>query len=401
MIPIVPPGSTLRSFVNALLHMRGDLRATFVNHSGMWGAQAVALQLLEGRRSALWVARQFTTFPMVVSTLTEDQERGLLFNLALREPNATAMDFTQSVLPRVPARFRVCRLCIEADLSQYGLGFTRVLHQIPSVRVCVTHDHRLEHACADCGLAYSLNGPNPRRRALDRCSACRSEKGLPIDHAHSEGRAAFANLVSRGLGGQAPEVRPDHLHVALQRFAELSVERGEDLLWMLSRFWGVKTWTAACACIGAKSDDMRRSLLFGAPPASVLGAYGLASFYHSSVKDDPDLPTGNAIDATIWSFMSGRKEDERLFDMARRSGIPTDIALLLMHGDWIAIRTRGYSLKDVRRFVKSLQDVSLMKNLRQMHLQRARKIEGAVRLRSGNCITEHDRPSCEPSAQNR
>ena len=374
LIPKVPAGCTLQSYVNALLFLRGSLRSPCTRRSSIFDAKTVSTELIGDTLSTSWIAMRFTSLPAVVSTLTEEEESGLLSKIAISDPDAVAIDWAQRVSPRLSAQFRVCRLCAEEDLSLYGLSFTRVLHQIPTVRTCPTHNYPLANACGDCGAEYRLASVKPRRRALHLCETCHSATGRPVDHVPSAGYAAYSDFLERGLTGQAPELRPDRLRIALDRFAELSMGHGEDLLWMLAKFWAVDSWHSACAGIGVNPDEMRRSLVFGAPPVSVLGAYGLASFFHSSISCDPEWPTGNAPNTPIWSFMDWRKHDEYLFDLARQFGMPHDVALSFLRGDWCAMRKLGYSLKDVRQFVGGLQRYkSYAVKLRRLHLERARR----------------------------
>ena len=306
MMPAVPDGCTLRSVVNAMLYLRGNFCSSLATRSNISEAQAVASQLLEWRRTALWAAMKFTSLPLIVSTLTEDRERTLLSNLNVREPFAAVMDEVQAMTPRATTKFRVCRSCVEADRFQYGVAFTRVLHQIPGIRTCSTHDQLLENACGDCGKEYDL-GSSQRRILPGRCRGCHSEKGRTMGHDRSAGYAAFSDIVMRGLLGRAPEVRPDRLLIALERFARLSVALGPDLLKMFTSFWGVDSLDKACACIGAKPEEIWRSLVFGIQPVSVFGAYGLASFFESGVKNAPDLPTEDVINASIRAFVLAQR----------------------------------------------------------------------------------------------
>ena len=306
MMPVVPDGCTLRSVVNAMLYLRGNFCSSMATRSNISEAQAVASQLLEWRRTALWAAMKFTSLPLIVSTLTEDREKALLSKLDVREPAATVMDEVKAMSPHATKKFRVCRSCVEADRFQYGLAFTRVLHQIPGIRTCSTHDLLLETACGDCGKEYDFGGS--RRRILPgRCRGCYSEKGLAMGHDRSAGYAAFSDIVMRGLLGRAPEVRPDRLLIALDRFANLSAALGPDLVKMFTSFWGVDCFQKACECIGAKPEEIWRSLVSGIQPVSVFGAYGLASFYESGVKNAPGLPAEDVLNASIRAFVLAQK----------------------------------------------------------------------------------------------
>ena len=78
MIPKIPEGCTLRSLINALLYLRGNLCLSLNSHTCLWGAHQVALELFGGQRTASWAAMQFTALPLVISTLSEDQKQTLL-----------------------------------------------------------------------------------------------------------------------------------------------------------------------------------------------------------------------------------------------------------------------------------------------------------------------------------
>lgn len=183
----------------------------------------------------------------------------------------------------------------------------------------------------------------------------------------SEGYAAYVELIARGNFGDAPEVHPKQLTVALDRFSDLTIEHGVDLRSLLAKFWRVGTWEEVCDRIGASPSELRQSLLFGRPPHTVLGAYGLASFYHSCVRMESSLPTGRALNLPSWTFMPPYKVDQAIREKALQLGVPMKIVLFLIKGNWTAVRRVG-ALNLVRNFLLELDE----KQINRIYLARRR-----------------------------
>lgn len=172
---------------------------------------------------------------------------------------------------------------------------------------------------------------------------------------NSEGYGAYVELIARGNLGNAPEVHPKQLTVALDRFSDLTIEHGIDLRPVLAKFWRVGTWEEVCERIGASSGELSKSLVFGVPPQTVLGAYGLASFYHSFLRTENSLPVGRSASLPAWTFMSPYKVDQAIRERAHQLGVPMKIVLYLIKGNWAAVRRSG-ALKLVRDLLMELDE---------------------------------------------
>lgn len=171
----------------------------------------------------------------------------------------------------------------------------------------------------------------------------------------SEGYQAYVEMIARGIVGNAPEVHPQQLKIALDRFSDLTIEHGIDLRLVMAKFWRVKTWEKVCERIGVTPGELKKSLVFGAPPHRVLAAYGLASFYHSCVKGDSSLPVGLSKHFPPWTILKPYKVDEAIRERAHQLGIPMRIVFFLIRGNWAAIRRDG-ALKLVRDFILKLDE---------------------------------------------
>ncbi|WP_157412488.1 hypothetical protein [Acidovorax sp. Root217] len=169
----------------------------------------------------------------------------------------------------------------------------------------------------------------------------------------SDGYQAYVEMIARGIVGNAPEVHPQQLKIALDRFSDLTIEHGIDLRQVMAKFWRVKTWEKVCERIGVTPGELKKSLALGTPPQSVLAVYGLASFYHSCIKEDSSLPVGLSKHFPLWTFMNPYKVDETIRKRAHQLGVPMKIVYFLIKGNWVAVK-RGGALGIVQSLLPEL-----------------------------------------------
>lgn len=355
MIPSIPPGSTHASLINALQFLQCSTNPTFyrcVVHCSMSPSYA----LFGDPRTPVEIALQHSTLPVALQTLSEVDRQEFLRSLSFTTTSSESLKRIKSMLQFEASSSKRCPKCVFEDLENYGLAFARYVHQIRTVKTCSEHDVMLETSCADCGAGFELPSTLRKgRHALEFCRRCGSKKGASVNPDNSEGYKAYVELIARGGLGNAPEVHPTQLTLALDRFSELTIEHGIDLRPVLMKFWRVGTWEEVCERIGASSGELGKSLIFGRPPHTVLGTYGLASFYHSCISTDKSLPIGRSTNLQAWTFMNPYKVDQEVRERAHQLGLPMKIVLYLIKGNWAAVRRTG-ALKLVRDFFMELDE---------------------------------------------
>lgn len=356
MIANVPDGVELDSYVNLLQYLRGGRASPFKRRCLIWRANQVSESMLSGRSNPLQILVRHSVWPLVVATLCESANHSVIPEMASTHVDD---DFSERVMRLMPKRapsYRRCPRCISEDLKEYGFAFGRSLHQLTVVRTCPRHDVVLEEECAKCQADFeSPIRCAPYRGELQLCRQCGSTKGRPVPHTPSDGYRALVELLGCGMEGRAPEVGPRMLKVALDRFAELTLEHGVDLFPMFSRFWAKNDLQGACEVSSANPQEIRAALLFGTPPNSVISAYVLASFFHAVIVKEDGLPIGPAVRTPSWKFKTNFLVHSRIKCRAREFGIPMRIMYWVFLGDWSAIRRFGYSNKELRRFVATLE----------------------------------------------
>lgn len=367
MIPSIPPGSTHASLVNALQFLQCSKNPTFyrcVVQCSMSPSYAV----FGDTRTPVEISLQHSTLPMALQTLSEVERQEFLRSLSFTTTSSDSLKRLKSMLQFETSSSNRCPKCVAEDIENYGLAFARSVHQIRTVKTCYEHGALLETNCGDCGEGFELPSVLRKvRHALEVCRYCGSRAGASMTQDSSEGYAAYVELIARGNFGDAPEVHPKQLTVALDRFSDLTIEHGVDLRSLLAKFWRVGTWEEVCDRIGASPSELRQSLLFGRPPHTVLGAYGLASFYHSCVRMESSLPTGRALNLPSWTFMPPYKVDQAIREKALQLGVPMKIVLFLIKGNWTAVRRVG-ALNLVRNFLLELDE----KQINRIYLARRR-----------------------------
>lgn len=356
MIPSVPFGTELRSYVSVLQYLHARRGNPFTRSCIIWRARKVSENMLNERSDPAQVLMKFTALSVVVGTLDEQASEGMLQKISSRDLDAEAAAIIKRLMPRHAPMYRRCPCCISEDLNEHGFAFGRTLHQIAAIYTCPKHNVILEDECPVCGAGFDpLPQSVPSRRELQVCDRCKSTKGRSLLHSNSGGYEAFVELLARGLEGCAPEVGPRLLRVALNRFAELTLEHDVDLLPMFAEFWAHKDWREACNKSGVNAHEIRGALMFGAAPRGVLSAYVLASFFHAEVARNHRLPSGRAARVPRWNFKSRFLRNAEIKCQAHEFGMPMHVVYLLFSGDWVAVRKLGYPIKEVRRFVATLK----------------------------------------------
>ncbi len=374
MIANVPDGIELDSYVNLLQYLRGRRASPFKRRCLVWRVNRVSESMLNGKCGPLQILVRHSVWPLIVATLCDSANHRVIPETASAYVDDEFSERVMRLMPKRAPSYRRCPCCISEDLKEYGFAFGRSLHQLAVVRTCPKHDVALEEECAKCQADFeSPIRCAPYRGELQLCRQCGSTKGRPVPHTPSAGYRALVALLCCGMEGRAPEVGPRMLKVALDRFAELTLEHGVDLFPMFSNFWEKKDLRGACEVSGANPQEIRAALLFGTPPNSVISTYVLASFFYTVILKEDGLPIGPAVRTPCWTFKTNFLVHSRIKCQAREFGIPMRVMYWVFLGDWSAIRRLGYSTKELRRFVATLESLDqLIINARRAIFLRGR-----------------------------
>ena len=366
MIPIVPPGSNLASAVRAMQY----LGIPQINRTTRGVAHRSLETLARDFRclgSCADLALKFSTLPAALATLSDAARSELIEELSRESPRSEALASVRSLLQMEAHAFKRCPACVDEDLGKYGFAFSRSIHQVSSITICPTHWCVLESECGACGgsLTPALYG---KRHLQDVCRLCGSRSGTAVSREPSKGYLALSDLLCSGMRGEAREVEPAQLKIALNRFSELSLVYKVDLMQMLVTFWQAESWQDVCACIGASSRELYRALVFGTEPRSVLGAYGLASFFHACVLRDTALLNKQQPYQELWTIEVTRT-NQAIGAQAFALGLPMSAVLGMLSGNWSIARAAG-KMKKLRSFIPSLppREQRLLRRARRTYL---------------------------------
>lgn len=410
MIASVPDGIELDSYVNLLQYLLGKRARPFKRACLIWRVNQVSDFMLNGKCDPLQILFKYSVWPLVVATLYDSADREMPPEMVSTHIGAKLPAMVMRLMPQHAQRYRRCPRCIAEDIHEFGFAFGRSLHQLAAVNTCLKHDVVLEEVCTKCRADFeSPIRYAPFRGELQVCRQCKSTKGRPVPHTPSNGYRAMIELLGRGLEGRAPEVGPRMLKVALDRFAELTLEHGINLRVMFAKFWGCEEWQDACKVFGVKPPEIRAALLFGSSPSSVIATYALASFFHAVIVKDDVLPIGPAVRTPDWKFKSNFSAHPRIRSRAREFGIPMRVIYWVFLGDWSTVRRFGYPIKELRRFIVTLEGgeqlaiharraIFLRKRLLRLNLNDGKIAKSPeILLRSGeNCyVTERVKSVCE------
>lgn len=356
MMPVVPDGTDLNFYVNALQYLRGKRTKPFQRKCIIWRAKMVSEKILGDGPDPFQVLMKFTTLPLVLETLHDPIKKVMLQMIFSADSDEKVASSVGSLMPRMASKYRRCPCCVSEDLFEYGLSFGRSLHQLAVVSTCYKHGVALEDECLLCGAEFDyLLRRAPFRCELHVCYRCKSTSGKPLPNTCSSGYKAFVELLAHGMEGSAPEVGPPLLKVALDRFAELTLEHEIELLPIFARFWGCDDWRDVCSLIGVEANELYGALMFGNLPRNLILIYALTSFYHSDVVNSSKYPSGLAANIPIWNFEHDHR-DWCIRVQAYKCGIPMHVVYLLLIGNRVAVRDLGFEMC-ARAFIETL-DVS-------------------------------------------
>lgn len=118
-----------------------------------------------------------------------------------------------------------CEDCVKEDEEQYGIGFWRLVHQVPGVRICPSHFACLQGACKSCGRAIaSENDWHPPSRICPYCAGSSFHRLAGLDNQAFERFIAFTNSEVIGVASHlAPSQRTRIYaqHCGLAKFGEV------------------------------------------------------------------------------------------------------------------------------------------------------------------------------------
>ncbi len=379
MIPSVPTGCTLAALLNASEYL-GNLPLKTASKCVVRRATELVDVNFTVFGGIVELVSKYSTMPAALATLSDAARNEFLHELSRATPQSEVLKKASFMLRMEERSATRCSMCVAEDLGAHGFAFARSIHQIPTIKACPIHLCLLESRCGQCSTDLEPDWSPHRRKMHNVCRKCGARAEVAIPYISSEGYQAYADLLYRGMRGEAPEVKPDQLKVALERFSDLTIEHGLDLRRNLMNFWRVESWIETCACIGAPSDELYKSLVFGIEPDTVLGAYGLASFFHSCIQNDLTLPTGPSTHLPKWWFASNHLIDEDIRERAHEAGLPMKVVLKMLKGNWPSIRIAG-AMKKVRDLLGTLGQRE-REHIRRARLMHTRKVREKRRIRA-------------------
>lgn len=353
MIPSAPTGITLAALLNAWEYLGNPRPKTRLTSPARRAAELVDSNFkVFGEIGPLLL--NYSTMPAALATFSDDARSKFLRELSRANPQSHILKKATAMISMEERATTRCSMCIDEDIRVHGFAFARSLHQIPTVKMCPVHRCLLEYTCGRCRLDLEFDWSPHYRKTHNVCRNCGAYAEVAIPCFGSEGHQAYVELLYRGMLDKAPEVRPDQLNVGLERFSELAIEHGIDLRPRLMGFWRAASWLEVCGCIGASSDELYNALVFGVAPNTILGTYGLASFFHSCIRVDLTLPKGRPSQLPKWWISSFNKSEEDFRQRAHEAGLPMKVVLKALSGEWTDIRLAG-AMKQVRALVATLE----------------------------------------------
>lgn len=221
LIPAFPRGATIESIflANYWLRQPGSLsganrlfygkqkgKPSNLNPYGLH-ANAFSQRVLGGKVSGQALVQFHSAWPVYSSVLPRDLADKVQLGLTegryaeLRKLLSRYYDNTQYV-----DEWRICPACCAQDVAVYGVGHWRVVHQLPGVTACPTHQAALLYRCADC--AAPLGGATSLAMPGWPCMVCGSEARVALLVNPSPGARALACLYSRLVNGDGPDLQP-------------------------------------------------------------------------------------------------------------------------------------------------------------------------------------------------
>jgi hypothetical protein len=353
MIPTFPPDATIMSIHLACLRVgraasiRRSLQTFYLgpmelNNRFGHRAGAFVQGALNDNITAERLIDQHSAFPYFASLVTEDVATRWRAALIEGHPDAFRryLPATRHGL-RFANALRHCHECQQSDIEQYGLAHWHVVHQLPGIRFCPEHNHRLHDRCGSCKTP--LGGKSKAilpGAACQRCGSHGADSSLSKHPSH--GYQSLADLICRTLQRQAPEAAPTVRHRLLKHLISTAGVGPVELVDRFLTWWSVETLTQLGDMLQSPIDAQSLQQLMQEGHAKVSTPLMLAviafAWAHTSDADRTRLLQGDVAEDDL--FANGHADAEtpddvitQLMALARQLHLPSRAAELLSQGD--------------------------------------------------------------------
>lgn len=353
MFPYFPAGATISSIhlVSARTGQHACLRSSIKDTYGQFGrlqnpfgykARSFIEQILKNTIGETALFDQHTMFPLTRSIATSQAADRWRNNLAAGDINThlRVMRLHGGGIEGNDTR-RQCPLCVQEDIANFGTGHWRVIHQVPVIRLCHSHQVALHDRCASCSTSFSENAeivlpgePCPR------CGSTKTSSPRPI--APSSGYLALARLIDRALRGEAPELSPNIRTRLLQHIIATSNCDAEALLKQFLDWWDVDSLAKLDTQLIGRTCRYAALRFFTNGHAHVGLQFMMAAiafaWEHTSESDQYILLQNRSVDPDLFSVSPRSTQPENqiqdeLLALSQLHHLPKNIVDLLIQGD--------------------------------------------------------------------
>lgn len=249
-----------------------------------------------------------------------------------------------------------CPSCANEDLENHGFSIWWVIHQLPKLRICPKHHHKLVYSCLTCGLNVYYSGTF--RLPSGRCRSCGSQPPFkpPTSEKPSIGEIDFANDCVLLFEGKLPGFRPQAWAHTLDSFVkDIGYERAESAIQAdIKNTWDGNGSTALSEILDVGPEDISSELKGWISPLQpysrlvILGALRRMGVF----SDGKSLVA--ASEKCVVPSRGGDVFIDDLQDMLFALGFPAGTAALLVSATSLELIKRKLSVPS-RPFAKMLK----------------------------------------------
>ena len=353
MIPTFPPDATIMSIHLACLRVgmaasvRRSLQSFYLgpmelNNRFGHRAGAFVQGALNDHITAERLIDQHSAFPYFASLVTDEVATRWRAALIEGHPDAFRryLPATRHGLRSIHA-LRHCPDCQQSDIERYGLAHWHVVHQLPGIRFCPEHNHRLHDRCRSCKTP--LGGKSKAILPGEACQRCGShDTDSSLSKHPSRGYQSLADLICRTLQRQAPEAAPTVRHRLLKHLISTAGVGPVELVDRFLTWWSVETLTQLGDMLQSPIDapSLQQLMLEGHAKVSTPLMLAVIAFAwaHTSDADRSLLLQGDIAESDLFSSVQTDTEPpddvlNQLMALARQLHLPSRAAVLLSQGD--------------------------------------------------------------------
>jgi len=272
-----------------------------------------------------------------------------------------------------------CPLCVEDDEDAYGLGYWRLIHQIPGVAHCHTHNIALSGCCKRCQtpIASEANWHPPSRH----CPHCGGHIFEAATVHHSPAYEKFTKLCEAVLDGTLNNLLYENRARFYARFYDsgspmsISDDEFERLVELVLAQWEAPSLKVLGDTISAHMNQrFVRQAIIGQDHVvnpvghlSIIAALELAEPYGlGRGRTFYSSPTNPSLSTLCRQILTANNIDpERVIStlktLALQHGLPDKTGLMLIEGksQTVTFRELGLCGARVGRFTKCLDELNL------------------------------------------